>query len=612
MPASYAEAAQPQQARSHWRLPIVAVAVFGLGGLVALSVGLTLYLGLSAAERNTSELLVVRSRSIVDELEAELHATLDPVVAQAHWIAERVSSGEVDLSETDSLDTFVTGAFAATPQVAGIGIVTPEGEIRRWGRVNNDVVTEDWSNRPEIVRWLAEVHERDAPAWSPPLWTHTLSSTVVFHDFPLHHEGRFVGVLAQVVPIAALSRRLQIMQRTSFMVPFVLYGGDQVLAHPLLAHSAPGGSDERAPLPRLSDLGDTTLQRLLTFDEVPFYLRTMRDVKAAGGEIAGSYHVLLQRDLVGYGERPWRIGVHFDADSVAGAVPERIILALWIGVALLLLTVAVALIAGRRLTAPVQRLAEAAEAVRAGHFEDAPVMGESRVRELDVALNAFREMVDGLRERHLVLGLLGRFVPESVAHRLLADGGSLPAQESEATLLFCDLERFTELTERVGASATLTLLNEYFEAMVQILERHGGVVTQFQGDAILATFNVPLPSDGHPEAALRAAIEMQQVVRSRRFAGERLACRIGINTGSVVAGAAGAKGRSSYTVHGDAVNLAARLESMNKAYGTRILVAAATADRVEGFDLRRVGELEVRGRLQPVTVYALDVDQADD
>ena len=173
-------------------------------------------------------------------------------------------------------------------------------------------------------------------------------------------------------------------------------------------------------------------------------------------------------------------------------------------------------------------------------------------------------------------------------------------------MLFSDIVGFTSLTETLGAEGIVPLLNAYFEAMVEILEHYRGVVTQFQGDAILATFNVPVADPEHAANALRAATEMQARVHSREFAGQRIASRIGVNTGPVVAGAVGAKGRLSYTVHGDAVNLAARLEALNKELGTTILVSRATAMRVEGFDLRPIGEVAVRGQSERVAVYTLD------
>ena len=165
-------------------------------------------------------------------------------------------------------------------------------------------------------------------------------------------------------------------------------------------------------------------------------------------------------------------------------------------------------------------------------------------------------MVDGLREREIIRDTLGRFVPEKVASSLLAGGGTIPVQEAEATILFCDIEAFTQLTETLGPVKIVDVLNAFFSAMVDILEQHGGVVTQFQGDAILATFNVPMADVNHARNAIQAAQEMLNCVANNEFEDETLNIRIGINTGSVVAGAIGAKGRLNYTVHGDAVNLA--------------------------------------------------------
>ena len=137
--------------------------------------------------------------------------------------------------------------------------------------------------------------------------------------------------------------------------------------------------------------------------------------------------------------------------------------------------------------------------------------------------------------------------------------------------------------------------------MVGILERYRGVVTQFQGDAILATFNVPVPDVDGPcrQCPARGDRDAVRGEAPRTFAGQRVANRVGINTGRVVAGAVGAKGRLSYTVHGDAVNLAARLEALNKELGTRILVSEATAAQVEGFDLRPRGEVRFWSAARP-------------
>ena len=155
--------------------------------------------------------------------------------------------------------------------------------------------------------------------------------------------------------------------------------------------------------------------------------------------------------------------------------------------------------------------------------------------------------------------------------------------------------------------AIVDILNAYFDAATEIIGRHNGVVTQFQGDAILAIFNVPIEDPDHARRAFEAATEILETVGTRTFAGETLAVRIGLNSGPLIAGNVGGGGRQSYTVHGDTVNLAARLEALNKEHGTGLLVSQTTAALLPDDALRRIGETEVRGLSEPVGVYTLAV-----
>ena len=123
------------------------------------------------------------------------------------------------------------------------------------------------------------------------------------------------------------------------------------------------------------------------------------------------------------------------------------------------------------------------------------------------------------------------------------------------------------------------------------------------GDAVLAIFNVPIPDKEHAAHALSAAIEMVQATESREFAGVRVHNRIGISTGQVYAGAVGSRGRRTYTVHGNTVNLASRIEALNKDYGTRILLSGKTAERCPDIRLRQVAEVTIRGYSDTVTLH---------
>lgn len=207
---------------------------------------------------------------------------------------------------------------------------------------------------------------------------------------------------------------------------------------------------------------------------------------------------------------------------------------------------------------------------------------------------------------------LSRFVPSEIVKRVQASAEGLTAGQGElkeTTILFTDLEGFTSLSEKLSPTDVINTLNEYFTAVVEPIERYGGVVTQFQGDAILASFNQPKADDDHAANAVRAAIDIQQVLSEKTFGdGRRLRSRTGINSGVVVGGLIGTKDRLGYTVHGDDVNVAARLEQLNKEYGTSVLVSASTYALAgpERFAFKKIGEVQIRGRHSDTTIYTVE------
>ena len=210
------------------------------------------------------------------------------------------------------------------------------------------------------------------------------------------------------------------------------------------------------------------------------------------------------------------------------------------------------------------------------------------------------------RERASITRTLGRYVPEAVAEVLIQEGGEVAPVQRTATVLFVDIENFTAIAESRAPGEVVEMLNTYFEAVTDIIGHHGGVITQFQGDAVLATFNVPLENADHAAKAVAAAIDIEREIVGHEFAGVRLKARVGVNTGDVMAGSVGAEGRRSYTVHGDAVNLAARLEALNKQFGTRGLVSEVTVEAAgDGFDFREVGTETLRGTSQPMRLFTV-------
>lgn len=206
---------------------------------------------------------------------------------------------------------------------------------------------------------------------------------------------------------------------------------------------------------------------------------------------------------------------------------------------------------------------------------------------------------------------LARFVPAEVASLIKSsDDGVQPGsgELTEATVLFLDLEGFTTLSERLAPRALVRTLNEFYAAVTEPLARHDGVINHFLGDGVLATFNAPRANPDHAANAIRAALAIEALLAARSFGdGLVLHARIGINTGPVIHGLIGTPDRLGYTVIGDEVNVAARLEALNKDYGTSIVVSESTRDRAgaDRFAFRLVDEVRVRGRTAPTRIYAV-------
>ncbi len=209
------------------------------------------------------------------------------------------------------------------------------------------------------------------------------------------------------------------------------------------------------------------------------------------------------------------------------------------------------------------------------------------------------------QDRRFLEDMFGRYVPAQIAQAIIDDRGVLSPEERTSTVLFADVAGFTSMVERMPPRAVLETLNAYFRAANEIVGRYGGVVTQFQGDGFLATFNVPVADKDHARRAVEAAEELLTRVSTETFNGHALRIRVGISTGGVIAGSVGGDSRMLYTVHGDAVNVAARLEELNKESGTELLVSGTTVSLLpQASGWHRIGEVTLRGKLEPITVYS--------
>jgi class 3 adenylate cyclase len=264
---------------------------------------------------------------------------------------------------------------------------------------------------------------------------------------------------------------------------------------------------------------------------------------------------------------------------------------------------------GRSLLRPFGMLSRAMTKVAGGDL--AVRMAVTSNDEVGEVTSQFNTMVEGLRERERIRETFGRYVDESVAATILRrqGEGALSGEMGEATILFTDIAGFTTIAEHLAPDSLVAALNEYLETVLTPIRAHGGVVNTFIGDGLFASFNMPLACERHAAAAVRAALDIQRAVGARTFGdpGVAFATRIGVSTGSVIGGSVGAGQRMSFTLLGDTVNLAARLEELNKAHGTRILVSESTRDACGGqFVFAALGNVVVRGRSDAVALFSID------
>lgn len=221
------------------------------------------------------------------------------------------------------------------------------------------------------------------------------------------------------------------------------------------------------------------------------------------------------------------------------------------------------------------------------------------------ARNLIRSQLEAERARSHMTEVFGRFVPAEVTEALTDADGNLPATARTATVMFVDIEGFTPFAERSSPDHIVAVLDAFFETVSDIAGRHRGVCISLIGDAALVAFNAPLANDEHARAALDAVDDLLAEVARRDFAGETLAIRVGLATGPVSAGTVGGRGRRAYTLYGDTVNLAQRLEALNKDLGTTVLIDDATwrnAGLPPSYSPAR--PTTVKGRETPVEIHA--------
>ena len=265
-----------------------------------------------------------------------------------------------------------------------------------------------------------------------------------------------------------------------------------------------------------------------------------------------------------------------------------------------LLATELTVLLGDSITKPVRAMRGQVDRVQSGDYAArTPVL---RSDELGVLAHEINGMARGLAEREEIRNAFGTYMDKSVVELILS--GQFPPEGVEvvASMLFCDVRGFTSYAESASAAEVIAALNEMFSAIVPIVERHGGHVDKFLGDGLLAVFGTPDDFPDHADRAVSAACEIAQ---ADALGSVGLTVGVGVNTGHVVAGPLGGAGRLNFSVIGDAVNVAARVEAATRQTGDAVLITDATRLMLRtSYELDSRGEIELKGKAEPLQLYA--------
>ena len=607
----------PGHKRPRRRIGLATVLVGRVTLLMLLAVGSVLAVTLTGATQNTFSLLGARATTTLDLVEAHVDGEFDPVVSAAEDLSAQFADGRLNLDDRrERAFQRFTGVLTALPQVTAV-IYAPVN-----GRALRITLTEGIAiNVPDAPVLLQRQNQAlefasnvNGPSqWLPPVWIQAVGQPVITVIAPVRRGAEFMGAVVLSVTMEKIADFLEELKNTNALHAFIVYDRKWVLGHPEL-HNVdfrPGSGGN--PLPRIEELADPSFALFGGGgDRATTLLRSAPRVTDARID---NERIVITRDTDRFGERTWTMGVMLLRSEVGNEVQRLVGMAV-VGLIILVIAVFVGFMFARRLNRQIGGLIRSAGALTRLEVANAPEVPDSRISELSDAAQAFNRMISALR-------LFETYVPKQLVLGLMQRGETIEASEERVlTIMFTDIRGFSTRAEHMGAGEIADMLNTHFEMLGSAIEAEGGTVDKYIGDAIMAFWGAPEEIPDHAARALRAAAEIQHRVRAdndeRRARGDDpLRIRVGIHTGRVIVGNIGSNNRVNYTVVGDAVNTASRIDSLAKEIASEedciVLTSGDTRDHAgaadaELYDLSHLGEREIRGREGTVAIFQLDAN----
>ncbi|MGI0117175.1 adenylate/guanylate cyclase domain-containing protein [Zooshikella sp. RANM57] len=585
------------------KITLTGLLTYGFSLILLIAVISILSLGLFSTEKNTEKLFNQIAEMGITSIEDQLKSHLRPINNQLEYLASLIESGYIATNDSQQFNKLLQGTLAATPQVVGIAYVDEQFFARYYARDKTDVFKDYWRDHPVITHLLSAPEATKRVKWLDPVYIPGLKASIIQAYRKVSLPNGKTGLLLTGVTLEKLSAIIKESAKDMRPVIFLLNNQQQLLGLSSTDYQPGHFVSAETPAPTLANLAKNhPLKAIWGGSQTPSKWLKNPSIKGHSIALDDNTWEFIYTDFTGFGDSPWIVGIYFSYDQYADIEQTFIhllIASCCILLVMMLLAVGGARFIGNRLRHITMMFAKVGQVP----LTKVPRLKKQPLQELNLLAHAFNNMLDDLQSHENLRRLFGQYVPHNIAKQLMQSNGTLEPKMQKATIVFIEIEGFTALAEQISPQQLFTMLNEYFSLITRILEKHDGMITQFQGDAVLAVFNINTPAE-HARQALTAAIEIQHALSTTLFCNHPMRCRIGINSGEVIAGSVGAKDRLNYTVHGDDVNLTARLEGLNKEYNTRILISEATHHLAPDFTCREIGKIHIRGKQRAVSVFA--------
>ncbi len=611
-PATAVAKAAP--ARGPIRLPLIAALALAFVSLALIS-GIAYIVVLAGATGTAERLLVDRAAGVVEAQVATIKNRLDPITEQLELIAALAAAGRVNIDSPVAVREALAIMMTRVPEVSVAAFATLDLQLHRAIRRPDGTIARDTVSLltlPQSLERFRKLQTSHSTFWGELFWANGLQQPLLNVRTPVRRiDDAFIGGLVATVAVGDLSYRIGAHSSSGGRY-FILVDHDKVLAHRRLIDPRGLGLSEDKPLPTIHEVDDPILAK---FWDPP--VRSPQIDRALGDlghvvDVGGRRWVFVYRQITGYGPEPWLVGQYFPIED-ATADLDRLTNGAIVGAVTLAAAVLLALLMGLRMARSIRTITTAAEAIERLEFDE-PMHRRSRLREIDDAAHSLDKARGALK-------WFGAYVPQRLVRRLMEAGeDGVASRRRTLTVMFTDIVEFTPQAEDLPEHETAELLNHHFALLGACIEHEHGVIDKYIGDSVMAIWGGISRDEDHAGAAIRAALAIARVIKednAMRVAGGKapIRMRIGLHSGSAVVGNIGAPGRVNFTVVGDTVNVANRVEQLGKEFmrdgeDVVLLVSGDTLAAVKDRELLNLSLPEpelrpIKGHDEPVKVYRL-------